>query len=708
MNKKIFAGVAALTLAISGGLCGCGADSSSQKSKTKKIVENDASDFKWREFTAEEAPEVQGGILITGYVGERTDVVIPKSIQDKPVVAIDDYAFCPYTEEDLTYNHSGDNDLDPEEKLFELAGADDYDTWYEKNSDESLGSMADIQYAFYTYRDELLHKYLEGHESVSDIQSIMIPNTIEVVGKLAFGFCDSLETVEVYGTDESKTPSVQCYYTPFFNNSKLKSFNFYLASERGYGNNDFFEYCTSLEDVYLYPTDEDYVSLNWLEAPENINSIHIADGTTSLSGVSSNPDSYDTTDPVLTYGKYSNIIFEKSVSEIYLPSSLSDISNHTFCTHISTELSKLKRSEIEEMECPDHASVIVIAPEGSYAESYANDHGISCVNSEDEITKKMREAQQTNHQKQYEEALARMEIKKEYLALYEEEKNTQTASQSAKEAANSALTELDESGYDVSGTYIISSDETKNFQCSDSILTDFNRVMSNYFRNLEAYDYFVVVKNGNCNYAVVRNRNHTDIVKTYPETKLYRGNSEFEDFLQEDYSYEDLYAICVDETEYNWRNAYLEQINTIPTKADMEYSLVYIDNDDIPELIIGDPVDSGAGGVYTYNNADSVKLTDLMLRCIMDGYIEKNGTFGTYWWWIGDEGYVIYEIQNGTVNTVHSFYANRSTGEDVYSIDNETVTAEEYQQTYEQYSSQFTEVTYCSYDEIMEKLNTNS
>lgn len=86
---------------------------------------------------------------------------------------------------------------------------------------------------------------------------------------------------------------------------------------------------------------------------------------------------------------------------------------------MSIELSKLRRSEIEEMECPDHASVIIIAPEGSYAESYANDNGVNCVNSKDEITKKMKENQQKNHQKQYEDSLARLEIKKEYFALYE-------------------------------------------------------------------------------------------------------------------------------------------------------------------------------------------------------------------------------------------------------------------------------------------------
>lgn len=329
---------------------------------------------------------------------------------------------------------------------------------------------------------------------------------------------------------------------PFYNNSKLKSFNFYLVSEKGYGNDDYFEYCTSLEDVYLYPTDEGYVDLNWLESSENINSIHIADGATSISGVSSNYGGYDTYDPVLTYGDYSNIIFEKNVSEIYLPSSLTDISNHTFCTHISTELSKLRRLEIEEMECPDHASVIIIAPEGSYAESYANDNGICCVNSEDEITKKMKDNQQSAHQKQYENSLARLEIKKEYLALYEKKGDAE----SIQSAANSALTDFASMGYDVSGTYIISSDESKNYQCDNSLLSDLKNSISEYCHS-EDCDYFVVVRDYCGYYAVVRDKNDSDFVATYPEDKIYRSNGNLEDCDLSSYNYEDLYQICLEE-----------------------------------------------------------------------------------------------------------------------------------------------------------------
>lgn len=166
----------------------------------------------------------------------------------------------------------------------------------------------------------------------------------------------------------------------------------------------------------------------------------------------------------------------------------------------------------------------------------------------------------------------------------------------------------------------------------------------------------------------------------------------------------------ISEITCTWQKAYVEQIDEKPTKADMEYSLIYIDDNDIPELIIGDPVNSGDGGVYTYYNGSSIELTNLMLRCCMDGYIEKSGTFGVYWWWLEEEGNEIYEIENGTANMIHSLYHVNGESEkgNVYRINDQTVSAEEYQQTYEQYSSQFTEVTYCSYDEIMEKLNTNS
>lgn len=163
----------------------------------------------------------------------------------------------------------------------------------------------------------------------------------------------------------------------------------------------------------------------------------------------------------------------------------------------------------------------------------------------------------------------------------------------------------------------------------------------------------------------------------------------------------------INEITYTWQKAYINQIEEKSTKSDMEYSLIYIDNDDIPELIIGDPVDSRKGGVYTYHNDSSVELTYLTLRCNMDGYVEKGGIFGVYWWWLEKEGYYIYEIENGAVNQTDAFLITHTADGNVYTINDTEVTESVYNETYALCSSEFTKVTYCTYDEIIEKLNAD-
>ncbi|MDE5834639.1 MAG: hypothetical protein K2H26_03865, partial [Ruminococcus sp.] len=137
----------------------------------------------------------------------------------------------------------------------------------------------------------------------------------------------------------------------------------------------------------------------------------------------------------------------------------------------------------------------------------------------------------------------------------------------------------------------------------------------------------------------------------------------------------------------------------------MKYSLIYIDNDDIPELIVGDPIDSRNGGVYTYHNGDSVELTYLTLRCNMDGYIEKNNIFAVYFWWMDEEGYYIYEMKNGTLNQTDTFLIKHTADGNIYTINDKEVTESEYNETYDVHSADFSEVTYCTYDEIMEELS---
>ena len=189
-------------------------------------------------------------------------------------------------------------------------------------------------------------------------------------------------------------------------------------------------------------------------------------------------------------------------------------------------------------------------------------------------------------------------------------------------------------------------------------------------------------------------------------TKLIPEFNSYDIYSPEDFK-EFVFIDDINEITYTWQKAYINQIEEKSTKADMEYSLIYIDNDDIPELIIGDPVDSRKGGVYTYHNDSSVELTYLTLRCNMDGYVEKGGIFGVYWWWLEKEGYYIYEIENGAVNQTDAFLITHTADGNVYTINDTEVTESVYNETYALCSSEFTKVTYCTYDEIIEKLNVD-
>lgn len=105
MNKKIFAGVTALTMMMSGVLCGC-----SEKKETKPASSNAASasnensqantGFTYTFVTSDGSSDsylglekYEGGVVITGYVGNETDLIIPEQIDGKPVVGINELHF---------------------------------------------------------------------------------------------------------------------------------------------------------------------------------------------------------------------------------------------------------------------------------------------------------------------------------------------------------------------------------------------------------------------------------------------------------------------------------------------------------------------------------------------------------------------------------------------------------------------------------------
>lgn len=118
---------------------------------------------------------------------------------------------------------------------------------------------------------------------------------------------------------------------------------------------------------------------------------------------------------------------------------------------------------------------------------------------------------------------------------------------SIQRAANTALTELDEEGYNIGEACIISSNENKNYQCNTDVLLRFNNKAYNYFNEIDNYDYFVVCDRGVSVYVAVADKNTSELLCTYPENSLYKKDDDFESIELSSYSYEELYQLCLEE-----------------------------------------------------------------------------------------------------------------------------------------------------------------
>ncbi len=157
----------------------------------------------------------------------------------------------------------------------------------------------------------------------------------------------------------------------------------------------------------------------------------------------------------------------------------------------------------------------------------------------------------------------------------------------------------------------------------------------------------------------------------------------------------------------SWEYAYNSLINGKSSNTERSYSFVYIDEDDVPELIVTDIGDNRDGGVYTYKNGILNELEGISLRNNIYGYSEKSGIFAMKWLWLEQAGYNFYKLENGAIEKVHEFVTVLTTeGEaESFSVDGQNVTEEEYNQLYEEYSSDFKDVAYFGYDEIQSQLN---
>lgn len=69
-------------------------------------------------------------------------------------------------------------------------------------------------------------------------------------------------------------------------------------------------------------------------------------------------------------------------------------------------------------------------------------------------------------------------------------------------AASTAIVELNEKGTDIKGTYIISSDKSKNTSVPFDV-GEFYEIAQKYFNNINEHEYFVVIDEGSCTYCAV-------------------------------------------------------------------------------------------------------------------------------------------------------------------------------------------------------------
>ncbi|MBR6581687.1 MAG: hypothetical protein IKK66_10360 [Ruminococcus sp.] len=112
-------------------------------------------------------------------------------------------------------------------------------------------------------------------------------------------------------------------------------------------------------------------------------------------------------------------------------------------------------------------------------------------------------------------------------------------------AYNTALTELDEMGANLSGTFILCSDESKNYNVPDDFSIDeINEIVGYYYTFEEDCKYFVIISNGVCHYCAVSA--FEDTVGTYPVSAIPKscnqGTLETEEVPDiSDYTFDEIY-----------------------------------------------------------------------------------------------------------------------------------------------------------------------
>ena len=145
----------------------------------------------------------------------------------------------------------------------------------------------------------------------------------------------------------------------------------------------------------------------------------------------------------------------------------------------------------------------------------------------------------------------------------------------------------------------------------------------------------------------------------------------------------------------NWRKAYTNFLKQFLAEVDNPeacgFSLVYIDNDDAPELVVRDgDAHFSAAHVYTCINSKVVKLVgDLGGTFGVIGYIEKGELVSSDVCYHGVETTTIYRIDAGTCKKVVTLFNNAGDTPEgktpTYEVNDKKVKKSEYTRAWKKY-----------------------
>lgn len=103
-----------------------------------------------------------------------------------------------------------------------------------------------------------------------------------------------------------------------------------------------------------------------------------------------------------------------------------------------------------------------------------------------------------------------------------------------------------------------------------------------------------------------------------------------------------------------WRQAYADYVKKAAKEGYNSFNLIYVDNDDVPELFLGSGIEATGERLCTYHNGKIVEQT--LYRTYSTSYIENSGLIQNYYGSQGCYGIEIYKLENGKFTMLHTAY----------------------------------------------------